>query len=699
MKTIGLCMIVKNESKVILRSLESVRPIVDYVLIEDTGSADGTQTIIREWLGRVGLSGEVYDEPWQDFAHNRSQALARLREQKDMDYALILDADDVMVFQDGFDAAAFKKNLSQDIYDVELRNGPVRYRRAQICSNRREFGYRGVLHEFLQGPPGPISRGTTTGFYISSTREGARSQDPAKYRKDAALLEKALQTEQDPFLRSRYTFYLARSYQDAGKKEQALEAFLKRAALGCWTEEIFISLYSAGHLQQALGRPVEEVIATFLRASDAAPGRAEALHAASRLCREKNKFAEGFEYARRGLAVPLPAGGLFVVSWIYEYGLLDEFAVNAYWTERYQDCLEACQRLLREGKMPPHMHDRVKRNADFAAEKIRLQCSNSKERPAPIIENVQSCCIIDKVVNEDGKFIICSVPADRNLPSWTVVAAHISGYRHSAALQELVEAVFYGLKQLDLQVFLADGHGEISKNTIIIGGHLLSPEQCAKVPDGAVIYNSERAGSHWFNDNYITLLRRTVVWDYSADNTQWLRERLRRPVLYVPLGYVPQFTRIRSRMPSDEDIDILFYGSSNSRRNHVFDEIRSRGLVFHNAFGVYGAARDALIERAKVVLNIHIDVPGAFEILRIGYLLSNKKAVITEVNHGETIDSDLEGAFVTAPYESIASKAADLVANPLARTAIATVGYRKFTCRSQAAILRDALGERIGLGP
>ena len=52
MKTIGLCVIVKNESKVILQCLESVRPIVDYVLVEDTGSTDGTQTIIREWLER-----------------------------------------------------------------------------------------------------------------------------------------------------------------------------------------------------------------------------------------------------------------------------------------------------------------------------------------------------------------------------------------------------------------------------------------------------------------------------------------------------------------------------------------------------------------------------------------------------------------------------------------------------------------------
>jgi glycosyltransferase involved in cell wall biosynthesis len=388
-KTIGLCMIVKNESKVILRCLESVRPMVDYVLIEDTGSTDGTQAIIREWLDSAGLPGEVYDEPWQDFAYNRSHALARLRNVMDIDYALILDADDQIVFEPDFDVAAFKNSLSQDAHEVGWRHGALRYRRIQICSNRRAFLYRGVLHEFIDTidgffswRKGKVSIGTTRGFYISTTREGARSQDPEKYRKDAAVLEKALQTEKDKFLRSRYTYYLAQSYRDAGEKEKALEYFLKRAELGYWTEEVFVSLYFAAQLQQEIGRPFEEVIAAYLRASDAAPSRAEALHAASRLCREKSKFNEGYEYARRGLAIPLPADGLFAEPWRYDYGLLDEFAINAYWTGRYADCVDACDRLLNEGKLPAEMRDRVLKNRNFALTKQQEIAASSSESEA-----------------------------------------------------------------------------------------------------------------------------------------------------------------------------------------------------------------------------------------------------------------------------------------------------------------------------
>jgi glycosyltransferase involved in cell wall biosynthesis len=369
--TIGLCMIVKNESQLVLRCLESVRPLIDYVLIEDTGSTDGTQALIRGWLDLVRLPGELYDEPWQDFAYNRSHALARLREMKDVDYALIMDADDVIVFDSDFDAAAFKRNLSQDMYDVDLRDSTIRYRRPLICSNRLAFRFRGLLHEFLEDPPGvPISHGTATSFYVSSTREGARGRDPEKYRRDAALLEKALQTETDPFLRSRYTFYLAQSCRDAGERERALEAFLQRAELGYWSEEIFISLYAAGQLRQALGRPADEVIASFMRACEVAPSRAESLHAASRLCRENKNFRGGYEYAQRGLAIPLLSNGLFVEAWVYDYGLLDEFAVNAYWIGRYDDCLRACERMLREEKIPAEMRERVENNAQFAREKL-----------------------------------------------------------------------------------------------------------------------------------------------------------------------------------------------------------------------------------------------------------------------------------------------------------------------------------------
>src|SRR5262249_18394376 len=87
-----LNMIVKNEAPVIARGLASVRPILDYCVIVDTGSNDGTQNAIRPAM--ADLPGELHERPWRDFGHNRTEALHLARSHGD--YTLIIDADDVL---------------------------------------------------------------------------------------------------------------------------------------------------------------------------------------------------------------------------------------------------------------------------------------------------------------------------------------------------------------------------------------------------------------------------------------------------------------------------------------------------------------------------------------------------------------------------------------------------------------------------
>ena len=73
--TICLNMIVKNESKIIARLLESVLPLIDSYCICDTGSTDGTATIIESFFGDRGIPGKIVYEPFRDFGYNRSFAV------------------------------------------------------------------------------------------------------------------------------------------------------------------------------------------------------------------------------------------------------------------------------------------------------------------------------------------------------------------------------------------------------------------------------------------------------------------------------------------------------------------------------------------------------------------------------------------------------------------------------------------------
>ncbi|MDD5271939.1 MAG: glycosyltransferase family 2 protein, partial [Methylovulum sp.] len=329
-------MIVKNEAKVIRRCLSSVLPLIDYVLIEDTGSTDGTQDLIRAFLREHQLSGQVLDEPWQNFAANRNSVLAKLRGRTEIDYVLMIDADEILVFATEFDSAGFKKNLSAPVYDIPTHFNGLVYNRPQLFSNRLPLAYKAVLHEYLDCAD-LSPRIQVRGFFNQPTTEGVRSQNPDKFRADAALLAQTLQTETDPFLISRYTFYLAQSYWDIGELELAVATYLRRAQQGFWHQEVTVSLYNAAHLKEALGHAPKDILPLYLSAFEACPNRAEALHGVMRLCCLLDTYQQGYVFGKHALTLGNPPDALFAKQWIYDYGLLDEFAVTAYWAGHYQE--------------------------------------------------------------------------------------------------------------------------------------------------------------------------------------------------------------------------------------------------------------------------------------------------------------------------------------------------------------------------
>jgi len=369
-------MIVKDEAHILARCLASVLPLVDYFLLVDTGSHDGTQAVAAEFLRAQNLPGAVVEQPWRDFAFNRSDALERLRQHSAIDYALMIDADEVLAFEPGFDAMAFKSALHADLYDVRTVLGETSYFRPQLCSNRLPFHYKGVLHEYLDGPQ-IQSRAVATGFINRPIQDSARNRDPQKYLRDALALEAALREERDPFLVSRYTFYLAQSYRDSGRPRESLAAYLRRAEQGFWEQEVYVSLLQAARLMEQLGHAPGEAIATYLRAHQALPARLEALLGAARLCRLERRYQQGYVLARHGLTLEPPREGLFIEPAAAEHALLDEFAVLAYWAGQYEESLDACQRLLINPRLPPSERPRIEANRDFALAKLRQTSTHS----------------------------------------------------------------------------------------------------------------------------------------------------------------------------------------------------------------------------------------------------------------------------------------------------------------------------------
>lgn len=369
-QTICLNMIVKNEAGVIRRCLDSVRPIIDYWVIVDTGSTDGTQEVIRQHL--QDIPGELHERPWENFAHNRSEALALARGHGD--YVWVIDADEILEIDPEFTMPP----LAAHSYYVEIRYGGCTYLRRQLVDNRLPWQYEGVLHEYITCAEAR-TEGLLEGLRTVPFHDGARARDPNTYRRDALVLEKALIDEPN---NTRYMFYLAQSYRDAGDLEQALRCYKHRAAMNGWTEEVWYSLYQVAALKERLQHPWPETMEAYLAAWQFTPDRAGPLYRIAMHYQAKSEYNVSHLYLERALRVPSPASNrLFVERMIYEYQLPLEYSVAAHYVGQYREAIAGCNALLRSKALPPYAMDQVIRNRRFSLD--ALFPKSASEQPAP----------------------------------------------------------------------------------------------------------------------------------------------------------------------------------------------------------------------------------------------------------------------------------------------------------------------------
>ncbi len=328
-QTVCLNMIVKNESKVITRCLSSVKGLIDYWVIVDTGSTDGTQQIIQEFMQNI--PGELYERPWVNFEHNRNEAL-KLAQGK-ADYVLLIDADEQLVYDKEFVRPYFTSDCYFAVFD-EPENA-VKASRILLINMHKDWKWEGVMHEQLVSVDAK-TRGVLENLYCQiETSASARSQDPEKYRKDAKILEECLLKEPD---NSRYVYYLGQSYLHAGEKELALKNYAKRATMGGWDEEVFWSLLMVGKIQEKLQYPKETIVASYSKAYQYRPTRAEPLfYLANYLIQYEDSILLSYLAAKQAMTLAYPSDNGYIESSIYEYAAQLLCANAAYKIGSYEE--------------------------------------------------------------------------------------------------------------------------------------------------------------------------------------------------------------------------------------------------------------------------------------------------------------------------------------------------------------------------
>jgi len=251
-------MIVKNEAHLIVQTLQHLARFIkfDYWAINDNGSTDGTQDLIRDYFKAQGIPGTLDETPWRDFAFNRTVAFNAAFNKTD--YAFVWDADDEI-----HGDFRLPENLTADSYLFTYGNaGGTRYSRCQLFNNRLRWKYVGVLHEFPSSADGLAKTQETVGgdYFFVSGRTGARNKDPEKYLKDAIILEKAFNEAYatKDGLYNRYAFYTAQSYNSCNQHEKAIEYYKKVVGFDTsWAQERYNSCTEIYDQYAALKREEE----------------------------------------------------------------------------------------------------------------------------------------------------------------------------------------------------------------------------------------------------------------------------------------------------------------------------------------------------------------------------------------------------------------------------------------------------------
>ena len=164
---ISLCMIVKNEEDWVERAVQSVRSIVDEVIIVDTGSTDSTPARIQ------AIADKSLTFQWKDsFAEARNVSLAEAGES----WILVLDADETISPKDLPLIVKATKSNSAYGYHLIQRNyvfgtqvvgwtpnrgdyeegaryaGYVDNPLIRLFRNSPEIGFQGAVHEIIDPP-------------------------------------------------------------------------------------------------------------------------------------------------------------------------------------------------------------------------------------------------------------------------------------------------------------------------------------------------------------------------------------------------------------------------------------------------------------------------------------------------------------------------------------------------------------------
>jgi len=373
MGKLALNFICKDESHVIETMLNSAKDIVDLIVVNDTGSTDGTQQIIRNFGEKHGIPTYVFERPFDDFEKSRNHAMQKLRDvvselgwDANKVHGFWFDCDEQLVIAPGFN----KEQFNKDLFMINTYIGNMKYTRNTFFRVSKPFRWYGPVHEFIVCDEQNLTSGLAEGIHVDVKMTGNswKGDISKKYLDHAHKLEAYISANrQDP----RWIFYTAQSYHDSASmkdnKEEneerlrrALRYYRERISRSDgYPEEIFYAQYRVGTIMRMLEQPWNLTHQELLKAYSIDPLRAESIKVIIDYYLQMNEWHMAYMYTKFAKMNfhgknPYPTRLLFVDEATYVWKIAEAHSAACFYTGRMDEARSNYQEIVDAMKTHPH---------------------------------------------------------------------------------------------------------------------------------------------------------------------------------------------------------------------------------------------------------------------------------------------------------------------------------------------------------
>ena len=380
-------MMLKNETKRLHVSLNSIKDFADSLVVYDTGSTDDTIEICEKFCKENNIIFRLKQGEFENFSTSRNISLDFADSFEDIDYILLMDCNDELIGGEMLRKEAKIQLKNDDITSFlitqEWFSGTVdSYFNVRFIKAHKGWRYKGVVHEYItivdketntENKPTEYRLNPQIKLYQDRTQDDDKSNK--RFTRDKKLLLE--EYEKNP-TDSRTTFYLAQTFACLNDHENAYRYYKERIELVGFWEEVFQSYLKCGDLSVKLKHDWYQTFTWYMKAFEHTQ-RVEPLLRIAEYYKEKNNFILSYTFLTLACKLKYPDHCiLFVDKLSYDYKRWHLMGISAFYVEEYGIGKECCLKAIESGLKIKNINIEVdKKNLNFYLEKEKESNENT----------------------------------------------------------------------------------------------------------------------------------------------------------------------------------------------------------------------------------------------------------------------------------------------------------------------------------